>query len=77
MKKGLAVAALIAGAMVIAGSASAAPFASKITVDKKSVSAGETITVSYFLNEAADTVAVELLNGSGTVVATASTTGTG
>lgn len=70
MKKTLALAVLAACAFAFTGTAVAAPFASKIAVADKTVTPGATINVTYKLNTVADTVAVELLNAGGTVVAT-------
>lgn len=54
---------------VLAGVASANPYASKIRVSSTAFSAASPMTITYRLNEAADTLQVEILNGN-TPVAT-------
>jgi hypothetical protein len=58
---------------IFCGSAAAVqgvPFASQISVTSKNVVAGVGTTISYHLNEAADSVTIELVDSNGNVVST-------
>lgn len=67
MKKALA----LAGAMTLAaGSVLAVPYASLIRVSDNTLLVGQGGTITYVLNESADTVTIEILDGTSTVVAT-------
>ncbi len=61
-------------AFAFASAADAIPFASRIAVTNTTVAKGGTIDVSYLLNEDAESVAVNLLDSSDNVVATATGT---
>jgi len=63
--------ALAACAFALASVADAIPFASKVAATNKTVATNANIDVTYFLNEAAQDVAVNLLDASDNVAATA------
>ena len=63
--------ALAACAFALASAADAIPFASKVAATNKTVATNANIDVTYFLNESAQSVAVNLLDASDNVVATA------